>query len=144
MVSCLSTCIFPDKPPGSPITSDMIHAGAPHPSNEGYAYAKRMLEVQSRLSRSQTGCDFVTVVPTNVYGPHDNFSLSTSHVLPGLLHKALLAKNNRARLTVAGTGTPLRQFMCARLRSVAPSRPAPASARLTVLTSLPFSASSLV
>lgn len=71
-----------------------------------------MLEVHSRLARAATGLDFVTVVPTNVYGKHDNFSLKSGHVVPSLLHKALLAKHSGEPLYVAGTGTPLRQFMC--------------------------------
>lgn len=71
-----------------------------------------MLEVQSRLARNATGLNFVTVIPTNVYGKHDNFSITYGHVVPSLLHKALLAKRAGEPLVVAGTGAPLRQFMC--------------------------------
>ena len=62
-MSCLSTCIFPDRVPGYPITEAMIHDGPPHPSNEGYAHSKRMLELQSRLYRQAHGLDAVCVVP---------------------------------------------------------------------------------
>ena len=91
----------------------MIHDGPPHSSNEGYSYAKRMLEVHSRLYRSSRGVDFVTVIPTNVYGNNDNFNLQNSHVVPGLIHKCFLAKMNVTPMTIAGSGTPLRQFMYA-------------------------------
>ena len=90
----------------------MLHNGPPHPSNQGYSFAKRMLEVHSRLCREAHGLDFVTVIPTNIYGPHDQFSLGASHVVPGLIHKCFLAKRDGTPLVVAGTGTPLRQFMC--------------------------------
>ena len=112
-MSCLSTCIFPDKTT-YPIDEGMIHDGPPHASNEGYSYAKRMLEVQSRLYRAAHGLDAVCVVPTNVYGPHDNFSLKHSHVIPGLLHKCLLAQRDGTPFVVAGSGAPRRQFIYAR------------------------------
>ena len=71
LVSCLSTCIFPDKVT-YPIDESMIHAGPPHASNEGYAYAKRMIDVLNRCYAEEYGCNFTAVVPTNIYGPHDN------------------------------------------------------------------------
>lgn len=74
MVSCLSTCVFPDKT-SYPIDETMIHDGPPHSSNEGYAYAKRMIDVQNRCYAEQYGCKFTSVIPTNVFGPHDNFSI---------------------------------------------------------------------
>lgn len=88
LVCCLSTCIYPDKVPAYPIQEDWLHLGPPHPSNEGYAFAKRMCEVQCRLYREQFGCDFVCVVPTNLYGPFDNYSESTSHVVAALIRRA--------------------------------------------------------
>jgi len=110
VVSCLSTCIFPDKTT-YPIDETMIHNGPPHDSNFGYAYAKRMIDVQNRAYFQQHGCRFTSVVPTNVFGPHDNFSIQDGHVLPGLMHKVRLAKKNNAPFTVWGTGSPLRQFI---------------------------------
>merc|ERR1712046_550764 len=91
VVSYLSTCIFPDKT-SYPIDETMIHNGPPHTSNEGYAYAKRMIDVINRAYNSQHGCLFTSVVPTNIFGPHDNFSISDGHVLPGLMHKCLIAQ----------------------------------------------------
>lgn len=107
----LSTCIFPDKPPAYPITSEMLHAGLPHSSNEGYALAKRMQEVQCRAYQRQYGRRYFCVVPTNIYGPHDNFHLEDAHVVPALMHKCLLAKQHDHEFVVSGDGTPLRQFI---------------------------------
>jgi len=110
VVSCLSTCIFPDKTT-YPIDETMIHNGPPHPSNEGYAYAKRMIDVINRCYNQQHGCKFTSVVPTNIFGPHDNFSIEDGHVLPGLMHKAYKAKQDGTNLAIWGSGTPLRQFI---------------------------------
>ena len=112
VVSCLSTCVFPDGAP-LPLEEKIIHDGRPHPSNEGYSFAKRMLEVLSRLYSKQYGMTCVSVVPTNLYGENDNFDLQEAHVIPALIHKAYLAKQNGELLHVSGTGEPLRQFMYA-------------------------------
>ena len=115
VVSCLSTCIFPDeKTKHGPIDEAMLHMGAPHSSNDAYAYAKRMLEVQSRCYREQHGRNYVCVIPTNIYGPSDNFNLDDAHVIPALIHKCYLAKQQGLPLVVAGSGTPLRQFIYSR------------------------------
>lgn len=110
LVSCLSTCIFPDKTT-YPIDETMLHNGPPHPSNEGYAYAKRMIDVLNRCYFDQYGCNFTSVIPTNIFGAHDNYHLEDSHVIPGLIHKFYNAKKNGTNMTVWGTGTPLRQFI---------------------------------
>ncbi|KAH0518897.1 GDP-L-fucose synthase [Microtus ochrogaster] len=110
VVSCLSTCIFPDKTT-YPIDETMIQNGPPHSSNFGYSYAKRMIDVQNRAYFQQHGCTFTAVIPTNVFGPHDNFNIEDGHVLPGLIHKVHLAKSNGSALTVWGTGKPRRQFI---------------------------------
>jgi len=110
VVSCLSTCIFPDKT-SFPIDETMVHNGAPHPSNEGYAYAKRMIDVANRCYHEQHGRMFTSVIPTNIYGRHDNFHLEDSHVIPGLMHKLYMAKQKGEAFVVRGTGKPLRQFI---------------------------------
>jgi len=110
VISCLSTCIFPDKTT-YPINETMLHNGPPHTSNDAYAYAKRMLEVQSRAYQEQYGDNFICIIPTNIYGPHDNFHLQDSHVIPGLIHKCYLAKKENKPFVIAGSGTPLRQFI---------------------------------
>ncbi|XP_078209102.1 GDP-L-fucose synthase isoform X3 [Callithrix jacchus] len=88
-----------------------IHNGPPHSSNFGYSYAKRMIDVQNRAYFQQHGCTFTAVIPTNVFGPHDNFNIEDGHVLPGLIHKVHLAKSSGSALTVWGTGKPRRQFI---------------------------------
>ncbi|NWR40571.1 FCL synthase, partial [Tachuris rubrigastra] len=110
VVSCLSTCIFPDKTT-YPIDETMIHNGPPHSSNFGYSYAKRMIDIQNRGYSEQHGRRFTAVIPTNVFGPHDNFNIEDGHVLPGLIHKVHLAKQSGSALTVWGTGQPRRQFI---------------------------------
>merc|ERR1719499_1806656 len=110
LVSCLSTCIFPDKTT-YPIDENMIHNGPPHTSNEPYAYAKRMIDVQNRAYHQQYGCMFTSVIPTNIFGLHDNFHLKDSHVIPALIHKCYLAKKEGTDFTCFGSGTPLRQFI---------------------------------
>lgn len=110
VVSFLSTCIFPDNVT-YPLQEHKIHLGEPHNSNFAYAYAKRMLDVQSRAYSEQYGTNYVCVIPTNIYGPNDNFSIENGHVLPSLLHKCYLAKKNNTDLLVWGSGTPLREFI---------------------------------
>eukprot|EP00752_Nemacystus_decipiens_P016497 g14747.t1 len=110
LVSCLSTCIFPDKTT-YPIDETMVHNGPPHISNEGYAYAKRMIDVLNRCYKEEYGCNFTSVIPTNIYGKGDNFSIDNGHVLPGLIHKCYKAKQAGEDLHVWGTGSPLRQFI---------------------------------
>lgn len=110
VISCLSTCIFPDNTT-FPINEDMLHNGPPHESNFAYAYAKRMLEVQSKAYRKQYKRNYICVIPTNIYGPHDNFSLEDGHVIPSLIHKCYINKLNNQNFEVRGTGKPLRQFI---------------------------------
>ncbi|XP_072535400.1 GDP-L-fucose synthase-like [Salminus brasiliensis] len=110
VVSCLSTCIFPDKTT-YPINETMIHNGPPHESNFGYAYAKRMIDVHNRAYFTQYGRRYTAVIPTNVFGPHDNFNIEDGHVLPGLIHKTYIAKKEGTNLHVWGSGRPLRQFI---------------------------------
>ena len=110
VVSFLSTCIYPDQVE-YPLTEDKIHQGEPHSSNFAYAYAKRMLEVQSRAYNKQYGLNYVCVVPTNIYGPRDNFNLESGHVVPSLIHKCYLAKRDNTDLVVWGSGRPLREFI---------------------------------
>ncbi|RHY92899.1 hypothetical protein DYB35_001162 [Aphanomyces astaci] len=111
VISMLSTCIFPDKT-SYPIDESMLHLGPPHPSNLGYAVAKRNLDILSQCYVREYGDRFVCVIPTNVYGPHDNFHLQDAHVIPALVHKCWLAKQAGATsFVVGGSGAPLRQFI---------------------------------
>jgi GDP-L-fucose synthase len=110
LISFMSTCVFPDKCT-YPLNERDLHNGPPHPSNFGYAYAKRMLEVQSSAYRKEWSCNYIVAIPTNIYGPNDNFSLIEGHVVPALIHKTYLAKKNGTDLSVWGSGKPLREFV---------------------------------
>jgi GDP-L-fucose synthase len=112
-VGMLSTCIFPDDTT-YPISEDMIHDGAPHDSNYGYAYAKRMLDVHCRVYRDQRDLDYNCIIPTNIYGENDNYNLDDAHVIPALIHKCYIAKQADEPFIVAGSGKPLRQFIYAK------------------------------
>eukprot|EP01111_Echinosteliopsis_oligospora_P005456 TRINITY_DN1879_c2_g1_i1.p1 TRINITY_DN1879_c2_g1~~TRINITY_DN1879_c2_g1_i1.p1 ORF type:complete len:300 (-),score=73.53 TRINITY_DN1879_c2_g1_i1:132-1031(-) len=112
-ISCMSTCIFPDEIK-YPMDETMIHLGPPHPSNEGYAYAKRMVDILNRAYNEQygEGCKYTSVVPTNVFGPYDNFNVEDSHVIPGLIHKCFLSvREKQQKMIVYGSGKPKRQFI---------------------------------
>ena len=112
LICCLSTCIFPDQTT-YPINETMLYSGEHHFSNDAYAYDKRMLEVQCKIYREQYGKNNVCVIPTNIYGEHDNYSLEDGHVIPSLIHKCFICKNEGKPFVVMGTGTPLRQFIYA-------------------------------
>lgn len=110
IVSILSTCIFPDIV-SYPIIEESLHNGTPHNSNCGYAYAKRMLEVQSKLYQRDFKRNYICVIPTNIYGSYDNFHLEDGHVIPALIHKCYLSKIENKPFVVMGSGKPLRQFI---------------------------------
>ena len=110
LVSFLSTCVFPDQI-DYPLTEAKIHLGPPHTSNDAYAYAKRMADIQIRSYREQYGLNYKSVIPCNVYGPNDNYDLENSHVLPAIIHKCYLAKKNNSPLTIWGNGESLREFI---------------------------------
>lgn len=112
LLAFLSTCVFPDKVE-YPLTEKKIHLGAPHFSNDAYAYAKRMTDVQIRAYREQYGLEYISVIPTNIYGLHDLFDLEGGHVVPSLIHRCFLAREAGTDLEVWGTGAPLREFIFA-------------------------------
>lgn len=109
-IGCLSTCIFPDAIK-YPINEKNIHNGEPHNSNFGYAYAKRALETHCKIYRESFGLNYFCIVPTNIYGENDNYNLQDSHVIPALIHKCYLAKQENKPFIVLGSGKPLRQFI---------------------------------
>ena len=110
LICILSTCIFPDKTT-YPIDETMLHNGPPHYSNDAYAYAKRLMETHVSAYNNQYNTNFVCVIPTNIYGKNDNFSLENGHVLPALIHKCYLAKQKDEDFVILGSGKPLRQFI---------------------------------
>lgn len=112
LVCCLSTCIYPDeKYIKYPLTEEQLHNGPPHSSNYGYAYVKRMVDIQLKAARQQYGSQYISVIPNNMYGEHDNFDLENGHVIPSLIRKIWEAKiNNNKTFTVWGDGEIYREF----------------------------------
>ena len=106
----LSTCIFPEFAQ-YPLTEEQIHNGEPHPTNYGYAYAKRMLEVGARSLREQYMVNAKCIIPCNLYGINDNYDMENGHVLPSLIHRCYLSKINNKPFTIWGEGKALREFV---------------------------------
>ena len=110
LVAFLSTCVFPDKV-DYPLNEKKIHLGPPHFSNDAYAYSKRMADIQIRAYKEQYGLNYKSVIPTNIYGPNDNYNIENGHVIPSLIHKCFLARENKIDFKIWGTGKPLREFI---------------------------------
>lgn len=106
-----SSCIYPKMAP-QPMNEDSLLTGVLEYTNEPYAIAKIAGIKLCDAYRAQYGCNFISAMPTNLYGPNDNYDLEKSHVLPALLRKIIVAKNNNDEtVTVWGTGTPRREFL---------------------------------
>lgn len=106
-----SSCIYPRECP-QPMQEGHLLQGALEPTNEAYAIAKIAGIKLCQAYRTQYGCDFISAMPTNLYGPHDNFDLTSSHVLPALIRKFHDAKvAGQSEVTIWGSGTPRREFL---------------------------------
>ena len=106
-----SSCIYPKLAP-QPLKEEYLLTGPLEPTNEWYAIAKIAGIKMCQAYRRQYGCDFISAMPTNMYGPNDNYDLQTSHVLPALIRKFHEAKEADAKsVTCWGTGAPLREFL---------------------------------
>jgi GDP-L-fucose synthase len=106
-----SSCIYP-KFADQPIVEQALLTGALEPTNQWYAVAKIAGIKLAEAYREQYGFDFISAMPTNLYGPGDNYDLESSHVIPALLRKAVAARDaGDANMMVWGTGTPRREFM---------------------------------
>ena len=106
-----SSCIYPKFAP-QPLKEESLLRGSLEPTNEWYAIAKISGVKLCEAIRKQFGKDFVSLMPTNLYGPHDNFDLETSHVLPAMIRKFYEAtQNGHTPVTLWGTGTPMREFL---------------------------------
>ena len=105
-----SSCIYP-KHADQPITEEALLTGPLEPTNEWYALAKIAGIKLAEAYRRQYGCDFISAMPTNLYGPGDNFDLAASHVMPALIRKVHEAKAAGGEVVVWGSGTPRREFL---------------------------------
>ncbi|MET4083270.1 GDP-L-fucose synthase [Pedobacter sp. UYP30] len=106
-----SSCIYPKMAP-QPLKEDYLLTGLLEETNEPYAIAKIAGIKMCDAYRAQYGCNFISVMPTNLYGPNDNYDLKNSHVLPAMLRKFIAAKKNGdEKVTIWGSGTPRREFL---------------------------------
>lgn len=106
-----SSCIYPKMAP-QPLKEDYLLTGALEPTNEAYAIAKIAGLKMCQYYKQQYGANFISAMPTNLYGINDNFNLQNSHVLPALLRKFIEAKhNNEQDVVVWGSGSPMREFL---------------------------------
>jgi GDP-L-fucose synthase len=106
-----SSCIYP-KFAQQPIKEEYLLTGSLEPTNEAYAIAKIAGVELCKFYKKQYGCNFISAMPTNLYGINDNFNLTSSHVLPALLRKFIEAKNNNlSNVSIWGSGTPMREFL---------------------------------
>lgn len=106
-----SSCIYPKRAP-QPLKEEYLLSGPLEPTNEPYAIAKISGVKMCDAYRSQYGCNFISVMPTNLYGPNDNYDLNNSHVLPALIRKFHTAKvKDMPNVEIWGTGSPLREFL---------------------------------
>ncbi len=113
-LTLMGGCSYPTHAP-NPIKEEYMWDGYPQKESAPYSVAKKMAIVQLNSYRQQYGFNGVMLIPGNVYGPHDNYSLNNSHVIPGLIHKYYNAKkNNEPQVVVWGTGNPTRDFIYVR------------------------------
>ena len=107
-----SVCAFPAG--AENLSEGILHDGEPYPAHYSYAYSKRMVDVQIGAYKQQYGANYCSVIPGNIFGENDNFSLEDGHVVPSLIHKCLVAKQNGTPLDVWGDGSPYREFLYAK------------------------------
>jgi GDP-L-fucose synthase len=106
-----SSCIYPKLAP-QPLKEEYLLTGTLEQTNEPYAIAKIAGLKLCDAYRSQYGCNFISAMPTNLYGPNDNYDLNNSHVLPALLRKMIVAdRNKESQVEIWGSGTPMREFL---------------------------------
>ncbi len=106
-----SSCIYPKMAP-QPLKEEDLLSGYLEPTNQPYAIAKIAGIEMCDSYRAQYGCNFISAMPTNLYGTNDNYHPENSHVLPSLIRRIILAKkNNESNVTIWGTGTPRREFL---------------------------------
>jgi len=112
LIGVLSNCAYPDVAKHYPLKEEQLHDGLPQATNFAYAYSKRALDVQITSYNQQYSCNFFSVMPCNIYGPHDNFDENQSHFVPALIRKIHeIKEKNEKTLNLLGSGKPLRQYL---------------------------------
>jgi GDP-L-fucose synthase len=113
LVSVLSSCAFPIFP-DRPTTEEDLQAALPYDGNAGYGYAKRMLDLHTRMAAKDEGLSWTTLTPVTMYGPHDSFDSEHGHVVGSLIRRCWNAKTTGSPYVVWGSGRAVRQFVYAR------------------------------
>ncbi len=112
LIAPISNCAYPDVVEKYPLKENQLYNGPPQITNFAYAYSKRLLAVQIQAYRDQYKCNFISVIPCNMYGPNDNFNKNDSHFIAALLRKIYeIKQDNEKTLTLLGSGKPLRQYL---------------------------------
>ena len=109
LIAFSSVCAFPAA--ASIFKEDILQDGPPYPAHGAYAYAKRMVDIQVEAYNKQYGVKYCSVIPANIFGENDNFNLEDGHVVPSLIHKCYMAKENGVPFEVWGDGKPMREFL---------------------------------
>jgi GDP-L-fucose synthase len=104
-----SVCAFPNHL--ETIQEDLLHDGEPFHAHLGYAHAKRISDIQIGLYRKEFNLNYCSIIPVNIFGKHDNYNLEKGHVIPSLIHKCFISKNNKTKFQVWGDGEPRREFI---------------------------------
>lgn len=110
LVSVLSNCVFQDSPT-KPLNEDDMYFGLPYEGHLGYGFAKRMLDIQTKLLSKHYGSEYTSITPVTMFGPNDNWDPNDGHVVGALIYKCYQAKKNSMPLEVWGTGNAVRQFV---------------------------------
>lgn len=108
-IGCGSVCAFPGN--ADLLTEENYLQGEPYPAHKSYAYSKRMMTIQLEAYKQQYNFNSCTILPTNLYGKHDNYNMLDGHVIACLTHKAYLAEKTNTQLEVWGDGSPIREFV---------------------------------
>ena len=109
LIAFSSVCVFPKK--YEVLTEDSMHDGEPFEAHKYYAHAKRLVDLQIEAHRKERGVNWCSLIPSNIFGKHDFYNLTLGHVVPSLIHKAFLAKQNNEPLHIWGTGVAKREFL---------------------------------
>ena len=117
-IFCLSSCCYPKNPSKYPMTEEMLLESEAHETNEGYSYSKRLMYIMCKHYNKQYNRDYICLSPVNIYGMFDNFNLKSAHIIPSVIHKMYLTKNqikpfDKDNYYVFGKGVAQRQFLFA-------------------------------
>ena len=112
LIAFSSVCAFPATV--TFLQEERLHDGVPYDAHQSYAYAKRMVDIQIQAYKKQYGVNYCSIIPGNIFGENDNYNIEDGHVIPSLIHKFHLAKQNNTPVTIWGDGLSYREFIYSR------------------------------